>query len=290
MLVVPTTGRPDLSPFEAAVDRLELAVAAPVVIQRLLSTIADPDSSLRDVEQVLAVDGALVARVLRLASSTAFTGRPVRDLRTAISSVGLEHLRRLAVTAHFAQGGGPSARALWSYSLAVAFTCVRLATQAKLGGGPDPFLCGLLHDIGTLVLDRLLGARYAKLALVPGDERQCEREQAEFGFDHADLGALAVARWNLFPELELVAQLHHQPLEAERLRLDAPAQAAIELVALARLMVLDVRAPRPADGSDHGGDELRRTLAERRDLAVADALVCGTEGTAQAQDVLGLLG
>lgn len=290
MLVVPTSGRPDLSPFEHAVDRLELAASAPVVIQRLISTIADPNSSMRDVEEVLSVDGGLVTRVLKLASSAAFTGRPVRDLRTAVQTLGLEQLRRMAVTAHFAQGKSASSRALWSYSLAVAFTCDRLAVSTRVRGGPDLFLCGLLHDIGTLVLDRLLGERYARLALVPGEERQCEVEQRELGFDHADLGALAVARWNLFPELELVAQLHHHPLEGERLKLAATAQAAIELVALARLMVLDVRASRAADGSDAGGDELRRTLAERRGVTPADALVCAAEGSEQAASVLGTLG
>lgn len=287
MQVVPTAGRPELTPFEDAVDRLELAVSAPTVIQRLLSTLADPHSSVADVEAVLAVDASLVTRVLKLASSVAYARGPVRDLASAIQTVGLEQLRRLAVTAHFAHDQGPLARALWSYSLAVAFTSAQLARISRVPAGPDPFLCGLLHDLGTLILDRLLGARYARLAIVPGDEQQCEREQRALGFDHADLGAMAVARWNLFPELELVVQLHHRPLVGELLGLPAPTQAVLELVALARLATLEAHGT--LGEADHAALELRAQLCERRGVSVAHALVCAGEGLAQAGAALDAL-
>lgn len=286
MQVVPTAGQPDLTPFEQAVDRLELAVSAPTVIQRLLATMSDPRSSTRDIEEVLTVDAGLVTRVLKLASSAAYARRPVRDLRGAVQIIGLDQLRRLAVTAHFAQGKSRFARELWAYALAVAFTCDQLAVATRTRGGPDVFLCGLLHDIGTLVLDKLLGAQYGSLAIVPGEDRQLEVERRALGFDHADLGAMAVARWNLFPELELVTQLHHHPLELERLGLGPVAQTTVELVALARLMVLDDRAPRR---DDPVGDELRGELCRRRGVTTADAQVCAGEGAAQAYAVMGAL-
>lgn len=287
MQVVPTAGRAVLTPFEDAVDRLELAVAAPTVIQRLLSTLADPRSSIRDVQDVLKADVALVTRVLKLASSAAYSRGPVRDLASAIQTVGLEQLRRLAVTAHFATGQSPLARALWSYSLAVAFTSAQLAKASRLAPGPDPFLCGLLHDIGTLVFERLLKARYTGLAIVPGDEQQCTVEQGALGFDHTDLGAMAVARWNLFPELELVVQLHHTPLIGERLGLPAPTQAVIELVALARLATLTAHGTLGDD--DLAALELRADLCERRGVSAAHALVCAGEGLAQAGAALSAL-
>lgn len=288
MSVVTATSPPDLTPFEGVIDRLDMAVSAPVVVQRLLATLADPRSTVRDVEAVLAVDAALVMRLLKLASSAAYARRPVRDLGGAIRTVGLEQLMRLAVTAHFAQGKSPLSRELWSYALAVAFTCEKLAIASHLPPGPDPFLSGLLHDIGTLVLDRLFGERYARLGIVPGDERQVALEQQEFGFDHTDLGAMAVARWKLFPELELVVQLHHQPLVADLLGLPASARAVIELVALARLSLVVAR-----DGLGHEAPEalsLRTELASRVGLTEVDAWACADEGRAKAVEVLGALG
>lgn len=286
MQVVPTAGHPDLSPFEQAVDRLDVAVSAPTVVQRLLATMSNPRSSTRDIEEVLTVDAGLVTRVLKVASSAAYARRPVRDLRGAVQLIGLDQLRRLAVTAHFAQGKSRFARELWAYALAVAFTCDQLSLAGRTVGGPDVFLCGLLHDVGTLVLDKLLGEQYGRLAIVPGEDRQCELERQAFGFDHTDLGAMAVARWNLFPELELVTQLHHHPLATERLGVGKAAEATVELVALARLMVLDEREPRR---DDVRGDELRAELCRRRGVSLADAQVCAGEGASQAYAVMGAL-
>ncbi len=287
MNIIAAARPPELTVFEDAVDRLELAVSTPVVIQTLLAAIADPRSSLRDVEGALSTDPALVTRVLKLASSAAYACRPVRDLAGAIQTVGLAQLRRLAVTAHFTQGASPLARELWAYSLAVAFTCERMAATVRTPPGPDPFLCGLLHDIGKLVLERLFGARYTRLGIVPGDAGQGPIEQEHFGFDHADLGAMAVARWNLFPELELVVQLHHQPLVAERLGLPGSTSAAIELVALARSAFLATSGT--VTDVDPARDELFTELARRRGVPVEAALVLAQEARAQAVAVLGVL-
>ncbi|HVV85948.1 MAG TPA: HDOD domain-containing protein, partial [Kofleriaceae bacterium] len=278
MQVIPAPRRPTLTPFEDAVDRLELGVSAPTVIQKLLNLLADPRRSARDVEKVLTADASLVTRLLKLASSAAYARHPVRDLMTAIQLVGLTELRKLAVTAHFAHGHTRLARELWSYSLAVAFACEGLARLAPGRVGPDPFLCGLLHDIGTLVLDRLFPARYGRLPVVPGDARQCELELQTFGFAHTDLGAMTVARWNLFPELELVAQLHHDPLAADRLHLPPSAQAALELVALARLSFL-AGSDAITDG-DPADAALEAELARRVGVTVDDARVHARSGRA----------
>lgn len=287
MQVVPTTSRASLTPFEDAVDRLELAVATPAVVQKLLAVLGDPRSTTRDVEAALQGDPALVTRLLKLASSAAYARRPVRDLRAAIQLVGLHELRKLAVTAHFARGGDAFARELWAYALAVAFACERLSTAAGDGRGSEAFLAGLLHDIGTLVMPRLLGPAYVKLAIVPGDDRQCELERETFGFDHADLGAMTAARWNLFPELELVAQLHHDPIAARFLALPTPTVALIELVALARLGFLATSAA-VTDGLP-ANDELMAELATRRGLSIEAVCVHAQEARAQTTVVLGAL-
>jgi HD-like signal output (HDOD) protein len=287
MQVIPTTGRAALTPFEDAFDRLELAVAAPTVIQKLLAVLADPKSGARDVQAVLTADVALVTRLLRLASSAAYARRPVRDLLAAIMTVGLHEVQKLAVTAHFARAEAPFLRELWSYALAVASTSERLG-QLTSRRGAEPFLAGLLHDVGTLVMHKLLGARYGSLAIVPGDARQCALERAAFGFDHGDLGAMAVARWNLFPELELVAQLHHDPLIADRLALPADAVALVELVALARLGVLAL-PDGPIDEGE-GDGALLAELARRRGITVDAVRAAAAEGRARAVATMGALG
>lgn len=223
-----------LTPFEKAVDQLELHASAPAVVQRLLTLLSDVDASWKKLEDVMSVDGALVARVLRMASSPAFAARPVRDLRVAMQTLGCDQIRRIAVAAHFAGRGSPFARSLWAYSLRVAFAADGLARASGVVGGPDSFLCGLLHDVGTMALEHIMGAAYTSLPFVPGEDGQLAVEREAYGFDHADLGAMVAARWNLFPELELVAQLHHEPEACDVIGVPPATRATIERVALAR--------------------------------------------------------
>lgn len=279
MLYVPAFApAADLTPFERAVDKLELAAPAPIVVQRALAIIADDRSSWRDLAKVLSADAGLVARIVRLASAPAFAARPVASLASALQVLGGNQLRQLVVAAQLAGRGSAFGRKVWAYSLRIAFTCQALAERRSVHGGPDPFLCGLLHDLGTMAFEGIVGPSYATMPFVPGDDQQCELERERFGFDHADLGAMVAARWNLFPELELVAQLHHTPAVCADLGIPAPSRIAIESVALAR--VLGAEAPSPER------DRLCAALA----IDVEAAEVCAKDGARAAAELLAELG
>ena len=119
----------------------------------------------------------------------------------------------------------------------MACACDELARHVAASPVADPFLCGLLHDVGTMALEHFVGRSYTTAGFAPGDERQVAIERDSLGFDHCDLGAMIAARWQLFPELELVTQLHHEPDAAAELALAPSARAAIDIVALARAVV-----------------------------------------------------
>jgi len=269
-----TAPPPTLSMFEQAVDRLDVIASTPVVVQRLLSVLAENDASWREIEEVLAIDGTLVTRVLRMAASPAFAARPVRDLRAALQMLGSEQVRRIAVAAHFAGRGSGFEQQLWSYSLRVAFAADGLAKARGVTGGPDPFLCGLLHDVGTMALIHFIGPGYAQMGFTPGGDGQCEIERNWLGFDHADLGAMVVARWKLFPELELVAQYHHRTeVSSEH---EAPTRAAIELVALARVL---------GRSDDDPARAMRDAFCQRLGLGVEQAESCGRVAVERAREL-----
>ena len=207
-----------LSQFEQAVDQLEACAPAPRVAQRLLALLQDGQAPLAEVERALAVDGGLVVRVLRLASSPVFAARQVTSLRFAVQALGSAQLCRVVCAAQLASGGSPFTRKLWAYALRVACVSDELARHAAPRPTADPFLCGLLHDVGTMALERFLGPRYLAAGFAPGDDAQLEIERATFGFDHCDLGAMIAARWQLFPELELVAAQGLDDLQARQPR------------------------------------------------------------------------
>ncbi|MBM3758481.1 MAG: HDOD domain-containing protein, partial [Acidobacteria bacterium] len=75
-------------------------------------------------------------------------------------------------------------------------------------------VAGLLCDLGELLLQETFPEQYLTV-LNAGTERhwkeQCARETAEFGVDHAEVGAYCLARWKLGEELTGAIRWHHQP-------------------------------------------------------------------------------
>jgi HD-like signal output (HDOD) protein len=242
--------------FERAVDRMEGLETIPAVAQRLIALTSDPDAAFEDIEKVVSSDVALTARVLRLAASPLYGGHAPRGLQAAVVRIGLTEVRNLALSVSLlATPPDAFQRDLWQYSLTHAVLAEGLAKRLGAGRFREPFVCGLLHDLGTLVLAKMEGDLYHRLIGNIGAADQVEREQRVLGFTHCDIGALAAQRWNLFDGLEQVIQFHHDPLAAEALDFPPPVLGSVRLVALTSA------ALRP--GSDDAGPEGVRLLLER---------------------------
>lgn len=223
----------DFSIFEKAVDQMEGLQPIPAVAQRLLSLTSRPDAALEEIARLIASDAALTARVLRVAASPLYGGKAPSSLQAAVVRLGLNEVRNLALSASVAaQPPDAFHRSLWQHTLGSAVLADSLARRLGKHRFCEPFVCALLHELGTLVLAKIEGASYHALVGRIGSRAQVEREQTAYGFTHCDIGALAVQRWNLFDGIEEVIQFHHDPLAAEMLDFPAPVLATVFLVAL----------------------------------------------------------
>ena len=74
-----------------------------------------------------------------------------------------------------------------------------IAEQLWRQSGDEAFIAGILQDIGILVLLRELGEPYAKFLTGVIDEKchLASLEQDTLGFDHVQLSAALLARWQL---------------------------------------------------------------------------------------------
>jgi len=223
----------ELSKFERAVDRMEGLETIPAVAQRLIALTSDPDAAFEEIEKLVSSDVALTARVLRLAASPLYGGQAPRGLQAAVVRIGLHEVRNLALSASLlAKPPDDFHRDLWQHSLANAVLADTLAARLGRRRFREPFVSGLLHDLGTLVMTKLEGALYHRLIGSIGGADQAEREQRVLGFTHCDIGALAAQRWRLFDGLEQVIQFHHDPVAAESLDFPEPVLGSVRLVAL----------------------------------------------------------
>lgn len=199
----------------------------PEVLARIWQLVDDPRSCASDLERVVTFEPPLAAKVLRLANSPYYGGRGrVQDVRAAITTLGFDTLRNLAVclsvatglAARESSGSLLDRRELWRHSVACAVAARRLGRELGLPEPEEVFTAGLLHDIGVFVIALGRPQAYSEVVRVGLQEDcdQCTAERAVLGFDHAEVGCAFAQRWHFPVGLQDMIANHHSPVAGER--------------------------------------------------------------------------
>lgn len=203
--------------------RIDSLPVLPSVLQKLEAELEGDDPSVDRAGRILAMDAALSAGVLKMINS-AFFGLPteVTTPEQAVALLGLDVLKGLVFSECFFnmyENQAPNSRLsmerLREHNLRVAgFARV---VCGSMGGGQErrsqAFLCGLLHDLGKLILANSLPEEYAK-ALEYARANNVSIREAElevFGSDHADLGGYLLGLWGFSEEVVRAVACHHMP-------------------------------------------------------------------------------
>jgi putative nucleotidyltransferase with HDIG domain len=190
----------------------------PVVVQRALQLVADPNSSAQDVVDVIQFDQSITADVLRLCNSAYFSlQRKVHSLREALVLIGFNQLFEIVLSRQSSHlFSKPSAGyaldrgELWRHSVAAALLSGIISR--RLGRQPSPilFTAALLHDIGKVILSEFVKDYFDDITRLI-EEKSISFSDAEkeiLGIDHAELGGKITAEWK-FPKVIISSVRHH---------------------------------------------------------------------------------
>jgi diguanylate cyclase (GGDEF)-like protein len=220
-VIAPTTAQP-ASELRERVRAASNLPSPPAVAARLIDVADDPDLNMTTVVEILRVDPALTAKLLRLANSPLYARRRHIDtLQQAVTLLGLDAVMTAALSLTLLSdntGGAAAAvfRGQWTRSVHAAVAAQALAAHVTRVSPPDAFLAGLLQDIGILVISRLEPQVYQNVE-IPTHARLIELEIAELGVDHAVAGAELLESWNLPNHVvEAVRRSHDDTLHASR--------------------------------------------------------------------------
>jgi putative nucleotidyltransferase with HDIG domain len=197
----------------------------PAAVGRLLQLLGRDSTTAEDIAGALALDPGLATRVLRMANSAALGGgSEVNSIPDAVLRIGVDGIRNMVVSLGLVSHLKPKHcdyRAFWRHSLAVAHTAATLQSYcAKLTGPIEAtYAAGLLHDIGIVVLDHVLGDEYANtLDTARTTGRQlCEVEVGHLSYDHTQAGEQLLQTWKLPQLLVDAVRHHHTPWVSESL-------------------------------------------------------------------------
>jgi HD-like signal output (HDOD) protein len=211
---------------QGLVHSIEDLVTLPEVALRIARMVEDPSSSAADIGREISHDAALTARLLRIANSPALGHHgKIATISRAITVLGVRQVRDLTVgltairTFEGISNELVTMESFWRHSFLCAVAAGQVA--ARRGRNPDdsPFVAGLLHDIGQLVLFSRapVPARQALLMSVDSADDLglflCEREV--MGFDHGAVGLALAQKWGLPRSLQECIEFHHEPERAQ---------------------------------------------------------------------------
>ena len=178
---------------------------------RLLEAVADPDIEIDELAGIISQDPPLAARLLGIANSAYFgQSRPVNSIWEAIIRVfGINMVKSLAVSIALAGTFDPgSCRGFdladyWYSALATASLSRLLAMQYTGEPRPDGdslYLCGMLHNLGCLLLAHLFPTQFSQaIAEWTQDQSHAMRdlELKYLDTDHLQAGEWLARRWHL---------------------------------------------------------------------------------------------
>lgn len=228
----------------------------PMVAQRALLLINQPEVSIQELVEVVKFDPGITANILRIANSAYFgLRREIHSLHQALLLLGTQELLKLVIASgatrlfanpvpgYFSEGQG-----LWRHSVSCGLMADLLARELAISDRTTSFTAGLLHDIGKIVLSLFVDQKFMEIMdLVEGQGIAFHQaEKAVLGVDHAEIGEEMARIWDFPDRLRSVIRHHH--LE----RPEAFGDDLVLLVYLADLLVLMF-------GSDSGKEGLAYT-------------------------------
>ena len=188
---------------------------------RVAALAQNVNTSAREMAEVIGYDPALATRVLRAVNSPLYAmERRFTALPMAVNALGNHAIHMLVVVSAasdaFSRKGKRTQleKDLWEHSVTVGVAAREISATLGMRGGEESFLCGLLHDIGKLLLLRHDEQAYAEIARIPDEHERLSREADCYGYNHAQIGALVTRRWNLPDVIGHVINHHHWPSEA----------------------------------------------------------------------------
>jgi putative nucleotidyltransferase with HDIG domain len=190
------------------------------LIPRLLMMLNDTDANCEQIADLIRVDAALTAEVLRTANVAAYGGADrTESLTEAIARAGVREVTRsvvnlVAATALSAPAClGYQRVDLLKHSLATAIATQTVARRLEVEDPDLAYTAGLLHDLGKAIFARAAGLQYIdlldKCSLAGRIVYEAERDA--FQTDHMKVAGQLLTHWNFPPALIAAVANHHDP-------------------------------------------------------------------------------
>jgi HD-like signal output (HDOD) protein len=181
------------------------------------------DFTAKSLGEIIEKDPPLTGKMLRLANSAYYGfARQISTLDRAVTLLGFDTVRSLALTVSVSQLFGEARsikvdmKGFWRHCLGCAIAAKTMMNRNNPGLVEEAFLCGIIHDIGAIILLNNFPDETANALHMMEEKKipQSEAEKKELGVTHEEAGAFLADKWNFPVKYYRVIRLHHKPPSA----------------------------------------------------------------------------
>ena len=214
---------------------IESLPTLPETLSRVLNVAHDPQSSARDIADIIETDPPIAARVLQLTNSPIYGVRNrIDDVLQAVTLLGLRETYLTVLSAAIlnitANARGFDYKGYWR-SASFTASAARVLTEAcGLGRRNGAFTAGLLADIGRFTLSQVVPSPYRLIQEGIPHVHLITAEENLLGIAHPEAGYILAIHWGLPTDITEAIRFHHRPSQA------MDHHRTVDIVALASVM------------------------------------------------------
>ncbi len=196
---------------------------SPQLLPKLQTLISDCNTNPDEIRDLIRMDPALSAMILKTANSAYFNpGYHIDSIDDGIMQLGFSDVYQIVTMLTFSdmlaeplKTYGISAGDFWRRSVACAFAMERLARKYSEDTGVA-YTVGLLHGIGMIFLEREIknAPNISFRSALHEDVALANEEMEIFGINHAKVGAAMMREWGFSDEIVIPVLNQFEPAQA----------------------------------------------------------------------------
>jgi HD-like signal output (HDOD) protein len=206
--------------LDRMIKNIEQIPPLPVISQKILNVIQDPNVSFPHLSRIIEKDQALALKILKIANSAFFNSLgKVSSLDHALVKLGMNEIKSIVLgfsVQNFFSTSEDSTfeRArFWKHGIVCSQIAKYLGSLYHVRQDDSLFLSGLIHDMGKVVLDQYFHEDFLQIIdYINANETSFSKAEKQVtGTTHYQIAAKLLKQWKFPNQIVLQVFYHHAP-------------------------------------------------------------------------------